>query len=200
MIIKFLFFIGWIGIAILSIIGILTSIIPLYSEVIDFHNLIFRASLFIGSLFYFLLFVEKLVGIFIKDDKAYEFKGDKGFVKVSSSSVNNLIKSIVESNPNVKNVKVLSSQGKKGIKINLKLDINTLPNLTSEYSKIQEIIEHELKEKLNIDVEKIDIITNKLLHTSKGNYPVEKVKIEEVKIQEIDSKKTNITKNGDMNE
>ncbi len=200
MIIKFLFFIGWIGIAILSIIGLLTSIIPLYSEVIDFHNLIFRASLFIGSLFYFLLFVEKLVGIFIKDDKAYEFKGDKGFVKVSSSSVNNLIKSIVESNPNVKNVKVLSSQGKKGIKINLKLDINTLPNLTSEYSKIQEIIEHELKEKLNIDVEKIDIITNKLLHTSKGNYPVEKVKIEEVKIQEVDSKKTNITKNGDMNE
>ncbi len=200
MIIKFLFFIGWIGIAILSIIGILTSIIPAYSEVIDFHSLIFRASLFIGSLFYFLLFVEKLVGIFVKDDKAYEFKTDKGLVKVSSLSVNNLIKNIAESNSNVKNVKVLSSQGKKGIKINLKLDINTLPNLTSEYAKIQKLIEEELKEKLDINVEKIDIITNKLLHTSKNSYGIEKARIEEVKIEEVSGEEVDTIKNGDINE
>lgn len=199
MIIKFLFFIGWIGIAILSIIGILTSIIPAYSEIIDFHSLMFRAGLFIGSLFYFLLFVEKLVSIFVKDDKAYEFKTDKGLVKVSSLSVNNLIKTIVETNPNVKNVKVFSSQGKKGIKINLKLDINTLPNLTSEYAKIQDIIEQELKEKLNIDVEKTDIITNKLLHTSKNSYSLEKTKSEDVKIEEVVTR-DNTSKIGEANE
>jgi hypothetical protein len=188
MIMKFLFFIGWIGLALMSLAGLLTSIIPSYGSVIDFQSYGFRGGLFVVSLFYFLLFVEKIAEIFVKDDSGYEFKTDQGLIKVSAASVNNLIKEITESNKNVKNVKITSQQGKKGIKIKIRMDIYTLPNLTSEYKKIQDLIAEELLEKLSIEVEKIDIITNKLLNNGRS-VTIKKddeVKVEGVKIEDAD--------------
>lgn len=175
MIMKFLFFIGWAGMAVISLAGMLTSIIPKYAEVLDFGSWTFRGGLFIICLFYFLLVVEKVTSIFIKDDKAYEFSTEKGLIKVSSLSVNNLIKEIAESNKNIKKVKVKSSQGKKGLKISLDIEILTLPNLSKEYERIQNIISENLKEKLNIDVDIINIHTSKLI--SNGNVDIKKEKV-----------------------
>lgn len=163
MFIKLLFFIGWLGLGIMSLAGLLTSIIPKYAFILDFNSWTFRGGLFAISIFYLLLVVEKFTSIFIKDDKGYEFTSEKGTIKVSALSVNNLIKEIVEENKHVKKVKVTSSHGKKGLKVNLSMEINTLPNLSKEYELIQETIISDLKEKLNIEVESININTSKLI-------------------------------------
>lgn len=163
MFIKLLFFIGWIGLGVMSLAGMLTSIIPKYAEVLDFSSWFFRGGLFLVSLFYLLLVVEKFTSLFIKDDKGYEFSSEKGTIKVSAISVNNLIKEIVEENKNVKKVKVSSSHNKNGLKIDLSIEILTLPNLSREYELIQETISSNLKEKLNLEVDSININTSKLI-------------------------------------
>jgi uncharacterized alkaline shock family protein YloU len=117
-----------------------------------------------------------VTSIFIKDDKAYEFTTEKGLIKVSAISVNNLIKEIAENNKNIKKVKVKSSQGKKGLKISMDIEILTLPNLSKEYEKIQNVITSNLKEKLNIDVDTINIHTSKLI--SNGNVDIKTEKPE----------------------
>lgn len=177
MIIKLLFFIGWVGMAVISLAGMLTSIIPKYAELVDFNSWTFRGGLFIICLFYFLLVIEKVTSIFIKDDKAYEFSTEKGLIKVSAISVNNLIKEIAENNKNIKKVKVKSSQGKKGLKISMDIEILTLPNLSKEYEHIQNVITANLKEKLNIDVDTINIHTSKLI--SNGNVNIKEAKTEQ---------------------
>lgn len=191
MFIKLLFFIGWLGLGIMSLAGLLTSIIPKYALILDFNSWSFRGGLFAISIFYLLLVVEKFTSIFIKDDKGYEFTSEKGTIKVSAISVNNLIKEIVEENKNVKKVKVTSNHGKKGLKVNLSIEINTLPNLSKEYELIQETIISNLKEKLNIEVESININTSKLISSTNAVSTFKKTDNFNDNINKADKKENN---------
>ena len=96
---KFIFFIGWIGIGLLSVGGIGLA---LFQQNIGIDMLaliksrIFNLSLFGISFFYILLFIEKTISIFVKEDKGYEFKTETGMVSISENSLNALIKEIVD--------------------------------------------------------------------------------------------------------
>ena len=80
---KFIFFIGWIGIGLLSIGGIGLA---LFQQNIGIDMLaliksrVFNFSLFGISFFYILLFIEKTISLFVKEDRGYEFKTEKGVV------------------------------------------------------------------------------------------------------------------------
>lgn len=163
---KFIFFIGWIGIGILSILGIGLALFQ-KNLGIDFMGLmgtrIFNFSLFGISFFYLLLFIEKTISIFVKEEKGYEFKTDTGMVSISENSLNSLIKETVEQNKEVKNVKANSFKGKKGLNVNVRIDIEAVPDLSAKLNSIQMEIKEELIKKLNIEVDKIDIRANKFI-------------------------------------
>ena len=105
---KFIFFIGWIGIGLLSIGGIGLA---LFQQNIGIDMLaliksrVFNFSLFGISFFYILLFIEKTISLFVKEDRGYEFKTETGVVSISENSLNALIKEVVDQNKEVKNVK-----------------------------------------------------------------------------------------------
>lgn len=169
---KFIFFIGWIGIGILSLLGgflalTLTSGTMFNLAIGDLMNImrsrVFALSMGAISFFYLLLFIEKAISLFVKDDRGYEFKTEAGIVSISENSLNSLIKEIVEENKEVKNVKASSFKGKKGLNIDVKLDIEAIPDLSQKLSSIQLELKEELIKKLNIEVEKIDIRANKFI-------------------------------------
>ena len=161
---KFIFFIGWVGIGILSLLGgflalILTSGTMFNLTIGDLMN-VMRSYVFVSSLggisfFYLLLFIEKTISLFIKDDRGYEFKTESGIVSISENSLNSLIKEIVDQNKEVKNVKASSFKSKKGLNIDIKLDIEAMPNLSQKLNSIQVELKEELIKKLNIEIEKI---------------------------------------------
>ena len=163
---KFIFFIGWIGIGLLSIGGIGLA---LFQQNIGIDMLaliksrVFNFSLFGISFFYILLFIEKTISLFVKEDRGYEFKTETGVVSISENSLNALIKEVVDQNKEVKNVKATSFKGKKGLNVSVKIDIEAIPNLSEKLNSIQVEVKDELIKKLNIEVEKIDIRANKFI-------------------------------------
>lgn len=163
---KFIFFIGWIGIGLLSIGGIGLA---LFQQNIGIDMLaliksrVFNFSLFGISFFYILLFIEKTISLFVKEDRGYEFKTETGVVSISENSLNALIKEVVDQNKEVKNVKATSFKGKKGLNVSVKIDIEASPNLSEKLNSIQVGVKDELIKKLNIEVEKIDIRANKFI-------------------------------------
>lgn len=163
---KFVFFIGWIGIGVLSVLGIGLALFQ-KNLGIDLAVLlrmrIFSFSLFGISFFYLLLFIEKTISLFVKEEKGYEFKTETGMVSISENSLNSLIKETVEQNKEVKNVKASSFKGKKGLNVNVRMDIEALPDLSTKLNNIQLEIKEELIKKLNIEVDKIDIRANKFI-------------------------------------
>lgn len=175
---KFIFFIGWVGIGILSLLGgflalVLTSGTMFNLTIGDLMS-VMRSYVFVSSLggvsfFYLLLFIEKTISLFIKDDKGYEFKTEAGIVSISENSLNSLIKEIVDQNKEVKNIKASSFKSKKGLNIDIKLDIEAMPNLSQKLNSIQVELKEELIKKLNIEVEKIDIRANKFIFVQEKN-------------------------------
>lgn len=169
---KFIFFIGWIGIGIISLLGGLLALGlasgTVFNLTVGDLITVMRTNVFILSLggvsfFYILLFIEKTISLFMKEDKGYEFKTETGMVSISENSLNSLIKEIVDQNKEVKNVKTSSFKGKKGLNIDIKLDIEAMPNLSQKLNEIQLGVKDELVKKLNIEVEKIDIRANKFI-------------------------------------
>jgi len=169
---KFIFFVGWVGIGILSLLGGFLALGfasgTVFSLTVGDIMTIMRTNVFVLSLggvsfFYLLLFIEKTISLFMKEDKGYEFKTETGMVSISENSLNSLIKEIVEQNKEVKNVKATSFKGKKGLNVDVKIDIEALPNLSKKLNEIQLEIKEELIKKLNIEVEKIDIRANKFI-------------------------------------
>lgn len=170
---KFIFFIGWIGIGLFATLGMGIAVslgmgkilIPVnYVEILSYPNQkILLLSLFATSFFYFLLFVEKAISLFIKEESGYEFKTETGMVSVSDNSLNALVKDVMEQDKDIKNVKVVSSKGKKGLKVEIKVDITALSNLSEKLGELQLEVKEELIKKLSIDIEKIDIRANKLI-------------------------------------
>lgn len=163
---KFIFFIGWIGIGLLSVGGIGLA---LFQQNIGIDMLavlksrVFNFSLFGVSFFYILLFIEKTISLFVKEDRGYEFKTETGMVSISENSLNSLIKEVVDQNTEVKNVKATSFKGKKGLNVSVRIDIEAIPNLSEKLNSIQVEVKDELIKKLNIEVEKIDIRANKFI-------------------------------------
>lgn len=169
---RFVFFIGWIGIGILSLLGGFLALGLASGTVFNLSMVdliaILRTKVFVLSLggisfFYLLLFIEKAISLFIKEDRGYEFKTDTGMVSVSENSLNSLIKEIVEQNKEVKNVKASSFKGKKGLNVDVRVDIEAVTNLSKKLNEIQLDVKEELIKKLNIEVEKIDIRANKFI-------------------------------------
>ena len=113
MFMKFIFGIAWIGIFVLAILGVYIGIFPSFLDMVDFNDLMTRGIIVGVSLVYILLFIEKLIKIFERP-KELRMKTPNGILKISSNSVNNIVKEVVGEHPKVRNLKVKNkTNGKK---------------------------------------------------------------------------------------
>ncbi len=175
---NLVFAIAWVGIFILSIGGIFLSILPKYILSLNVEEPIFRMILGGISVVYLLLFIEKFSRIFEKE-KSYEVNTESGTIRISSYTVNNLVKNIVENNPKVKHVKVKNRLQKKKLSIFVKMDVISTPNLSEMISDMQEEIKSKVMGALEIETGKVQISVEKLIKDRKEGYYFKKGDLEQ---------------------
>ncbi len=178
MIWNLVFAIAWIGIFILAIGGVFLSILPKYILSINFEDPMFRIIFGGVSAVYILLFIEKFSKIFEKE-KSYEVKTENGVIMISSSTVNNLVKNVVEGNPKVKRVRVKNRIKKKKLDIFVNIDVVSTSNLSEMISYMQDEIKSKVKGSLEIEVGKVQVSVQKLIKDKNEGYYFKKGELDQ---------------------
>jgi uncharacterized alkaline shock family protein YloU len=168
MFMKFIFGIAWIGIFILAIFGIYIGIFPSYLEILDFNNLITRGVVAGVSLVYLLLFIEKLINLFERP-KELRMKTPNGMLKISSNSVNNIVKEVVGDHPKVKNLKVKNKTNGKKLKIFVSIDIISSQSLSDDLNLIQQDIKDRIESYLDLSITEVELRVTKLIKERSSN-------------------------------
>ncbi|WP_319370192.1 alkaline shock response membrane anchor protein AmaP [uncultured Ilyobacter sp.] len=159
---KLIFALGWVGIFIISLGGIYLGVIPEYFYNVDFYSYAFRGSLIGLSAIYLLLAIEKFLSNFEKP-KDYEIQTENGKLTVSSSSVNNLVKEIVGSSSDIKNIRPSNKIKRKKLFITVKVDAYTDSEISKNILDLQRQIKDYVFEYLGVEVENVEVKVSKLV-------------------------------------
>ncbi|MGL5797458.1 MAG: alkaline shock response membrane anchor protein AmaP [Cetobacterium sp.] len=161
MIKKIIFFFAWMGIFVMSIMGIVYIAMPQYFSSIDINSLMFKVIFFNICLIYITVSILKLLSKFSKQ-KDYIIKNDHGAVHISTDTVKNLIREMLSRDSDIKGLKI--DCGNRGSKYFIKLNLEMLSNnnLSQKTVDIQDLIKHNLEEKLDLKVDYIEVKISKL--------------------------------------
>lgn len=173
---KFIFFLAWIGIFILSLIGIIYVVVPKY--LVQFNTYVgtfgYDMIILIISIIYFLVCIYKFISLFERT-KDYSIKTENGTVYISASTVATFVKQELSSDREISNVKVDTRKSGNKFNVGIKVDITSNENVSDKLSYIQAKIKDDLGRKFGIEVGKVEVKISKL-STNKpyGNYDEEK--------------------------
>ena len=167
MFMKFIFGIAWIGIFVLAILGVYIGIFPSFLDMVDFNDLMTRGIIVGVSLVYILLFIEKLIKIFERP-KELRMKTPNGILKISSNSVNNIVKEVVGEHPKVRNLKVKNKTNGKKLKIFVSIDIMSSQSLSEDLNLIQQDIKDRIESYLDLSITEVELKVTKLIKSNNG--------------------------------
>lgn len=169
---KLFFTLGWIGILALALLGIYVAIFPNYLYQMDFGGIIFRGILSGVSIFYILLFIEKILIIFEKS-KDYEVTNENGKLVVSSSTISNLVKEVTSSNREFKNIKSKNKVKGKKLFIYITVDAFSDSDIAKNVLDTQEAVKKAVYEYLALEVDSVEVKVSKLIKRKGGSNLVE---------------------------
>ncbi|WP_300329399.1 alkaline shock response membrane anchor protein AmaP [Fusobacterium sp.] len=162
---KALFFIAWIGIFIISIIGIIFSIHPLDNRLFFTYTIGESQQIYVVflvvSIIYFILSLMKFMSLF-KRTNGYLIDGPNGEVLVSTESIRSIIKEALESDDEVKNLKINCGKSGKKYKITLYIDLHTQRSIAEKSAEIQKIVKDELFKRLELEISVVEIKISKI--------------------------------------
>jgi len=165
---KLIFGIAWIGILVLSLGGICLGLMPKYLSMVDMTGWNFRGVLIGLGVVYLLLFIEKFISLFEKP-KDYEVVTDNGRLRISPTTVNNLVKEVIDDYQTVKSVKISNKiKGKRKVIVNLALEAYSTPELQSELQEIQKEVKEKITRYLEVEVAEVRIKVKKVLKGKKN--------------------------------
>jgi len=173
MIRKLFFAIAWIGILILSSLGIYLAIFPSYITALYVEGFTFRLTLLGIAVFYLLIFIEKFLMNFEKS-KDYQVKTENGTLSISSVTINNLVKEVVLTNPELKNIRVKNKIKGKKLFIAVAVDAYSDSDIARSISETQGNIKEEVFENLALEVEEVEVKVAKILKRKVGNISSER--------------------------
>lgn len=159
---KLFFALAWLGILILSSLGIYLAIFPKYITAFYVEGFTFRLTLLGIAVFYLLIFIEKFLMNFEKS-KDYQVKTENGTLSISSVSINNLVKEVAQSNSEVKNVRVKNKIKGKKLFITVAVDAYSDSDIARSISETQARIKEEVFESLALEVDEVEVKVSKLL-------------------------------------
>ncbi|MDX8335714.1 MULTISPECIES: alkaline shock response membrane anchor protein AmaP [Cetobacterium] len=161
MIKKIIFFLAWIGIFTMSILGIGYITMPQYFSTIDTSSLIFKAVVFNLCLVYVCISILKLLSNFSKE-KDYVIKNEHGSVHISTDTVKNLIKEILSRDSDIKGLKIDCGSKRNKYYVKLNLDMVSNNNLSNKTVDIQNLVKNNLEQKLDLKVDYIEVKISRL--------------------------------------
>lgn len=170
MIKKVVFSVAWIGIFILSIIGILYKAVP---QTIGYITKLLgplTTELIIPflAMLYFIVSIIKFLSMF-ETVEDYEIKTENGTVLISSTSVTSFIYELLSPDEQISNLTVKSIKKDKQFNIYIKLDLNSIENIAEKFASIQNEIRAQLADKMGLEIGDIDVKICKLSTTLSEN-------------------------------
>lgn len=159
---KFIFFLAWIGIFLLSIVGINFVILPdkyIFSSQILTRLSLFELKIIILSIsiLYFFIVIYKFFTLFERN-KDYEKATENGVIKISNASINNYVLELLKKDSTLGSVKVNSEKKGKKFYIYIKLEILEQLNVTEKILEIQNSVKENLAKNIGIEVK--DVVIN----------------------------------------
>ncbi|MDO4689678.1 MAG: alkaline shock response membrane anchor protein AmaP [Fusobacterium sp.] len=156
---KFIFFLAWIGILILSVLGINFILFP--DEYIFRIPILTRLSIFeLKIIFlsicviYLFLVLYKFISLFERK-KEYEKVTANGVVKISNTTINNYVLDLLKKDNEISNIKVSSERKGKKFYIYVKFQILEQLNVTNKIVAVQNLIKEELNNNIGIEVKEV---------------------------------------------
>ena len=158
---KVIFFFAWLGIFVLSIVGIVYVAVPGFLVKFNIDGFMWNAAVVVISLIYFFISLLKFTSLFSKEE-GYVIKNENGEVRISIDSIKNIIKEILNRDKDVRNVKIICSRKGKKHTVTIYMDMETNKSIAEKTSEIQNSVKYELQDKLQLDVNVVEVKIKKL--------------------------------------
>lgn len=162
---KFLLFLGWIGILLLSAAGVFVGIFPSYLEYAGEMEIAVRLAVIVISFFYFGLFMRKFFELFKKgDDKIIYFENEFGRLGISLGSIDSIIEGVIKNVYFIKDWKIKSINDKNHVKVQLRLGADAVENIGNEITKLQQMITENVEKVTGIKIIAINVVVNRVYY------------------------------------
>ncbi len=158
---KVIFFFAWLGIFVLSIVGIVYVAVPGFLVKFNIDGFMWNAAVVVISLIYLFISLLKFTSLFSKEE-GYVIKNENGEVRISIDSIKNIIKEILNRDKDVRNVKIICSRKGKKHTVTIYMDMETNKSIAEKTSEIQNAVKYELQDKLQLDVNVVEVKIKKL--------------------------------------
>ncbi|MBR8702161.1 hypothetical protein IX317_002157 [Fusobacterium sp. DD29] len=160
---KFIFFLAWIGVFVLSLTGIVYVVMPKYFVQFNTYIGTFGYDMVVLgiSIIYFIICLVKFFSLFERE-KDYVIKTEDGVVYISAATVTTFIRDLLSDDKDISNLKV--DTFKKGRKFNIKIKLDILSNgdVSGKSMSIQNEIKNKLADKMGIEVGNVQVKISKL--------------------------------------
>lgn len=158
---KFIFFLAWVGIFVLSVAGINFILLPnklLFGPQIIGNLSLFELRLILLGIFIVYLFLSlyKFVSLFERK-KEYEKSIDGGIIKISNTTINNYVTELLRKDGDVGNIKVNSERRGKNFFVDIKCNILNQVNIPEKIQDIKDRVSRDLQENIGIDVKEVRV-------------------------------------------
>lgn len=166
---KFIFFLAWIGVFVLSLTGIVYVVMPKYFVQFNTYIGTFGYDMVVLgiSIIYFIICLVKFFSLFERE-KDYVIKTEDGVVYISAATVTTFIRDLLSDDKDISNLKV--DTFKKGRKFNIKIKLDILSNgdVSGKSMSIQNEIKNKLADKMGIEVGNVQVKISKLALRDSG--------------------------------
>lgn len=165
---KIIFFFAWLGIFIISLLGIVYVTVPDFIVKFEIDTFMWNTIIVIVSLLYLVVTILKFFTLFSKEE-GYVIKNENGEVKISVDSIKNMIKEVLKKDTDISNIKINCHKRGKKFGITIHLDMDTDRDVPGKTHEIQNIIKNELQNKLQLDLSFVEVKIKKLSLKNSSN-------------------------------
>lgn len=159
---KFIFFLAWVGVFILSLTGIVYVVVPKYFVQFNTYVGTFSYDLIVLgiSIIYFVICIFKFLSLFEKS-KDYAIKTEDGIVYISAATVTSYVRELLSTDRDISNLKVDTYKQGKKFNISVKLDMLSNGNVSGKSMSIQNEIKNKLADKMGIEIGNVQVKISK---------------------------------------
>lgn len=165
---KIIFFFAWIGIFVLSILGIVYVAVPGFLVRFNIDGFVWNASVVVVSLIYLFISLLKFATLFTREE-GYVIKNENGQVNVSIDSIKSIIKEILNRDKEVRNIKIVCTRKGKRHLVTIFMDMDTNRSIAEKSAEIQSAVKYELQDKLQLDIDVVEVKIKKISLKSGDN-------------------------------
>lgn len=156
---KFLYFLGWVTIAVTSLFCIFLGIAPDYIDNIDFYDFDTRGIIIGVSLFLFILFIKKSSSVFEKAEiKITMEENTEGKIEITVFAIEEIVEGVFKEKDYIKELKLESRVKNNSLYIKARIAIESNGKFQEELKLLQENVVSRVQLLTGIKIAEIKVL------------------------------------------